>query len=160
MVMSRRARRPKLEPPPRKPMAMTRRVSLFEREVAVRLAPVAVELLHGAARMLTEGELAGEAYTGSTMLTIDLARTGDRISDPIDASTAQRVAILYAADERCREHARRIAVKEARRIAGCELSALDIDVESRARGHELHLSLNVEAQRERRAASPPTGPQR
>lgn len=152
--MSRRARRPKLEPPPRKPMAMTRRVSLFEREVAVRLAPVAVELLHGAARMLTEGELAGDAYTGSTMLTIDLARTVDRISDPIDASTAQRVAILYAADERCREHARRIAVKEARRIAGCELSAPDIDVESRARGHELHLSLNVEALRERRAASP------
>lgn len=133
-------------------MAMTRRVSLFEREVAVRLAPVALELLHGAARMLTEGELAGDGYTGSTMLTIDLAATRDRISDPLDASTAQRVAILYAADERCREHARRIAVKEARRIAGCELSAPHIDVESRARGHELHLSLNVEATRERRAA--------
>ena len=152
--MSRRARRPKLEPPPRKPMAMTRRVSLFEREVAVRLAPVAVELLHGAARTLTEGELAGDAYAGSTMLTVDLAATRDRISDPVDASTAQRVAILYAADERCREHARRIAMKEARRIAGCELSAPHIDVESRARGHELHLSLNVEAQRERRAAGP------
>jgi hypothetical protein len=152
MVMSRRARRPKVEPPPRKPMAMTRRVSLFEREVAVRLAPVAVELLHGAARTLTEGELAGDAYAGSTMLTVDLAATRDRISDPVDASTAQRVAILYAADERCREHARRIAVKEARRIAGCELSAPHIDVESRARGHELHLSLNVEAQRERRAS--------
>jgi hypothetical protein len=105
--------------------------------------------------MLTEGELAGDAYAGSTMLTIDLARTRDRISDPLDATTVQRVAILYAADERCREHARRIAVKEARRIAGCELSAPHIDVESRARGHELHLSLNVEAQRERRAASPP-----
>ena len=154
--MSRRARRPKLEPPPRKPMAMTRRVSLFEREVAVRLAPVAVELLHGAARMLTEGELAGDAYAGSTMLTIDLARTRDRISDRLDASTAQRVAILYAADERCREHARRIAVKEARRIAGCELSTPHIDVESRARGHELHLSLNVEATRERRAPGPAT----
>jgi hypothetical protein len=156
MAMSRRARRPKLEPPPRKPMAMTRRVSLFEREVAVRLAPVAVELLHGAARMLTEGELAGDAYAGSTMLTIDLARTRDRISDRLDASTAQRVAILYAADERCREHARRIAVKEARRIAGCELSTPHIDVESRARGHELHLSLNVEATRERRAPGPAT----
>ena len=103
--------------PPRKPMAMARRVSLFEREVAVRLAPVAVELIHGAARMLTEGELAGDAYAGSTMLTVDLARTADRISDPPDASTAQRVALLYAADERCREHARRIAVAEARRIA-------------------------------------------
>ncbi len=135
-------------------MAMPRRVSLFEREVAVRLAPVAFELLHGAARVLTEGELDGDAYAGSTMLTIDLARTRDRVSDPPDASTAQRVALLYAGDERCREHARRIAVKEARRIAGCELSVPHVDVESRARGPELHLSLNVEAHRERRASSP------
>jgi hypothetical protein len=131
-------------------MAMARRVSLFEREVAVRLAPVAVDLLHGAACALTEGELSAEGYAGSTMLTIDLARTRERISDPIDASTAQRVAVLYAADEQCREHARRIAVKEARRIAGCDLVVPSVDIESRARGHELLLSLNVEAQRERR----------
>ena len=126
---------------------MTRRVSLFEREVSVRLAPVAVELLHGAARVLSEGELLGDVYAGSTMLTVDLERTTDRISDPPDASTAQRIAFLYAGDERCREHARRIAVTEARRTAGCELTAPRIDVESRARGAELHLSLNVEAQR-------------
>ena len=136
-------------------MAMARRVSQFEREVTVRLAPVALELLHGAARVLTEGELSGEAYTGSTMLTIDLARTADRVSDPADASTAQRAALLYSSDERCRDHARRIAVKEARRIAGCELASPHVDLESRARGHELHLSLNVEAQRERRASVPP-----
>jgi len=103
--------------------------------------------------VLTEGELAGDSYTGSTMLTVDLARARAQISDPIDASTAQRVAVLYAADEQCREHARRIAAKEARRIAGCELAAPHIDVESRARGHELYLSVNVEAQRARTAAT-------
>jgi len=138
--------RPKLEPPPRKPLAFARRVSLFEREVAVRLAPVAIELLHDAARTLTEGELVGDGYTGSTMLTIDLQRTRAQISDPPDASTAQRVALLYASDSRCREH--------ARRMAGCDLSLPHIDVESRARGPELHLSLNVEAQRERRGHAP------
>ena len=132
-------------------MALARRVSLFEREVAVRLAPVALELLHDAARTLTEGALVGDDYAGSTMLTIDLTRTRERISDPPDASTAQRVAMLYASDERCREHARRIAAREARRMAGCELSIPHVDIESRARGHELHLSLNVEAHRERRA---------
>ncbi|HZJ67722.1 MAG TPA: hypothetical protein VFD36_29665 [Kofleriaceae bacterium] len=153
MATSRRAR-PLLEPPPRKPMALARRVSLFEREVAVRLAPVALELLHDAARSLTEGELVGDGYAGSTMLTIDLVRTRERISDPPDASTAQRVAMLYASDERCREHARRIAAREARRIAGCELSIPHVDIESRARGHELHLSLNVEATRERRRQEP------
>jgi hypothetical protein len=128
-------------------MAWARRVSLFEREVRVRLAPVAVELIHGAARMLTEGELDGDVYTGSTMLTIDLARTADRISDPPDVTTAQRVALLYAGDERCREHARRVAIFEARRIAGCDLTEPHVDLESRARGAELHLSLDIEAQR-------------
>jgi len=128
-------------------MALARRVSLFEREVTVRLAPVAVELIHGAARVLTEGELVGDVYTGSTMLTVELARTQERISDPPDASTAQRVALLYAADERCRDHARRIAVAEARRLADCELTAPRVDVESRARGSAVHLSLDVEAQR-------------
>jgi hypothetical protein len=126
-------------------MAMTRRVSLFEREVSVRLAPAALELLGGAARTLTEGDLEGDAYAGSTMLTIDLARTADRISDPIDASTAQRVAMLFQADERCRDHARRIAAKEARRIAGCELATQQIDIESAGRGPALHICLNVEA---------------
>lgn len=133
-------------------MAMTRRVSLFEREVSVRLAPVALELLHGAARVLSEGEIEGDAYAGSTMLTIDLARTADRVSDPPDALTAQRVANLYNDDERFRDHARRVALKEARRISGIELFTPHVDIESRAKGAELHLSLNVEAQRERRAA--------
>ena len=134
---------------------MARRVSLFEREVTIRLAPVALELLHGAARVLTEGELSGDDYAGSTMLTIDLGRTADRVSDPPDATTAQRAALLYGDDDRCRDHARRIAVKEARRIAGCDLANPHVDLESRARGRELHLSLNVEAQRERRALAPP-----
>lgn len=127
-------------------MAMARRISLFEREVAIRLAPVAIDLLHGAARVLSEGELAeGGVYEGSTMMTVDLGRTRHVISDPPDAATAQRVAFLYAADERCRERARRIAVAEARRTAGKDLLAPHVDVESRARGPELHLSLNVEA---------------
>lgn len=126
---------------------MARRVSLFEREVTVRLAPVAVELLHGAARLLTEGEMAGDVYTGSTMLTVDLAKTIAMISDSPDSTTAQRVAFLYAADERCRTHARRVALGEARRLAGCELSMPNVDVESRAKGPEIHLSINVEAQR-------------
>ncbi len=128
-------------------MAMARRVSLFEREVVIKLAPVAVELLHGSARVLSEGELVGDVYEGSTMLTVDLSRATDRISDPPDASTAQRVALLSAADDRCRAHARRIAIDEARRAAGCELLAARVDVESRARGTELLLSVGVEAEK-------------
>jgi hypothetical protein len=132
-------------------MVMTRRVSLFEREVSVRLAPVAVELIHGAARMLTEGGLAGDVYNGSTMLTVDLSRAVDRISDPPDATTALRVAVLYASDEHARTEARRLAITEARRMAGCDLTTPLVDLESRARGTEVHLSLDVEARRPRPA---------
>jgi hypothetical protein len=128
-------------------MVMARRVSLFEREVTVRLAPVAVDILHSTARVLTEGELTGDFYAGSTMLTVDLTRTAARVSDPPDVSTAQRVALLYAADDRCRDHAKRIAFTEAQRVASCPLTAPLVDVESRAKGPEVHLSLNVEAQR-------------
>jgi hypothetical protein len=149
MASSRRslAKRRRIARPPRKPMAMARRISLFEREVSVRLAPVALDLIHGAASVLTEGELVGEVYTGSTMLTVDLAReaTRSRISDPPDATTAQRVAILYASDERCREQARRIALGEARRIADCDLSAPLVDVVSRARGPQIPQSHDDEA---------------
>jgi hypothetical protein len=127
-------------------MAMARRVSLFEREVTMRLAPLAVELLHGAARVLSEGELVGDVYSGSTMLTVNLAALA-QISDPPDASTAQKVALLYAADDRCRAYARRIALDEARRAAGCELLSARVDVESRAKGPELLLSLDVEAEK-------------
>lgn len=126
-------------------MVMAKRVSLFEREVSLRLAPVAIELIHDHARVLTEGSLAGNVYTGSTMLTVDLAGARDRISDPPDASTALRVAVLYAGDERCRTEARRLAHTEARKMAGCDLSTPLVDLESRARGTEVHLSLDVEA---------------
>jgi hypothetical protein len=147
MPPPRRARRLPKPAVPRKPMAMARRISLFEREVTVRLAPIAVDLLHDAARVLTEGELVGDVYSGSTMLTIDLARAATKVSDPPDASTAQRIAFLYAGDTRAREHARRVAIAEARKMAGCELADSIVDVESRARGAELHLSLGVEAHR-------------
>ena len=133
-------------------MAMTRRVSLFEREVTVRLAPAAVELIHGSARVLSEGDFAGQTYTGSTMMTVDLKRAVDRISDPPDATTALRVAVLYASDERARTEARRVAITEARRLAGCDLTAPLVDLESRSRGTEVHLSLDIEGRRSTRGS--------
>jgi hypothetical protein len=128
-------------------MASPRRVSLFEREVTVRLAPAALDLIHEAARVLTEGALDGKHYAGSTMLTLDLARTTAKVSDPADARTASRLAELYLADPSARARARRVALAEARRTAGAELTGAQVDVETSHRGRELHLSLNVEAQR-------------
>jgi hypothetical protein len=131
--------------PPRKPMAMTRRVSLFERDIHVRLATAAVDILMDGARVLSEGEVTGGKFAGSTMVTIDLEKSKHRVSDPLTAATATRVAALYTDDDRARAKARRLATSEARRTAKCELMRPQVDVEASAVGTRLHLSINVEA---------------
>ncbi len=133
--------------PPRKSVLSTRRISLFERTVSVRLSPAATELLLGSARILSEGELDRDAFAGSTMASIELARTADRVSDPVDPSTAQLLAELCRTDLAVRGRCRALALGEATRLAGAELDAAQVDIESTARGTELHLSFNVEAKR-------------
>jgi hypothetical protein len=148
-------RRPRREPresltprlPPRKSVVSTRRVSLFERTVAVRLAPAAAEILLGAAKVLSEGELDARGFAGSTMITIDLAATSARISDPVDPSTAQLLAELCTADLPMRARCRELALGEAAKIAGPELGPAQVDIESAACGAQLRLSFNVEAKR-------------
>lgn len=145
-------RRPRREPvapsvPPRKSVASTRRISLFERTVTVRLSPAATQLLLGSARILSEGELHADGFAGSTMASIDLSRTADRVSDPVDPSTVQLLADLCRTDLTMRGRCRELALGEAARIAGADLSASQVDIESSARGTELHLSFNVEAKR-------------
>jgi len=136
-------------PPARKPMARATRVSLFEREVRVRLAPLAAELLLAEpARLLTEGQLEHDRYVGSIMLTLDLDQTAARVSDPVDAATARRVAALLPDDERARARARRIAVREVHRAAGAApLAPPQIDLRVRSSGALVHLDLDVEARR-------------
>ncbi len=130
---------------PKKPMAMTRRVSLFERDIKVRLATAALDILMDDARVLSEGEVAAGKYAGSTMVTIDLEKLKTRMSDPPTNATANRIAGLYTRDERARARARRLGTSEARRQAKCDLTSPEIDVEARAVGAKLHLSINVEA---------------
>jgi hypothetical protein len=127
-------------------MAMARRVSLFDRRVEVRLAPAAFDILFDAAAVLSEGQLDGEHFVGSTMVTVDLERAAARISDECDAATVRRVAALLPADERGRERARRLAMSEARRTAG-ELDGAEVDLRVRASGRHLHLDLDVEGRR-------------
>ena len=50
----------------RKPMSPARRVSLFEREIRVRLSAPALEILFEIAETLSEGQVAGRSYFGST----------------------------------------------------------------------------------------------
>jgi hypothetical protein len=149
MAPVRRQRREQPAPrlPPRKSVASTRRVSLFERTVAVRLAPAAIEILLEAGKVMSEGELVRDRFAGSTMVSVDLATTASRVSDPVDTSTAQLLAELFLADPRVRVRCRELALDEAAKVAGADLGPAQIDIESTAHGAQLRLSFNVEATR-------------
>lgn len=149
MASPRRSRREHPAPsvPPRKPVVSTRRISLFERRITVRLSPAAPALLLGAARILSEGELCDGEFAGSTMASIDLRATANRVSDVVDPSTVALLAELCRDDLPMRAHCRELALEEATRVAGAELEASQVDLESAARGTELLLSFNVEAKR-------------
>jgi hypothetical protein len=127
-------------------MASARRVSLFEREVRVRLAPAGLDVLFDEARVISEGQLDGPRWYGSTMMTIDLARVAAKISDDCDQGCARRVAELAGADERVRERTRRLALAHAVRDAG-PLEGPAIDLRVHREGRVVHLDLDVEARR-------------
>lgn len=140
--------RPTPTPPIRKPMARSTRVSLFEREVTVRLSSVGLDVLFAEPALLVEGEATATGYVGSTMLTFDLATTVARISDPADATTARRAAALMKNDPQTRFRARRIAIREAARAAGAApLEPPQLDLRARAAGARIHLDIDVEARR-------------
>lgn len=132
--------------PVRKPMASTRRISLFDREVKTRLGRVGIDLLFDRAEVLTEGQRESAGYVGSTMLTVDLASLTHLVSDECDAAVARQVAALLADDERARERARRVALAEAERRAGL-LDAPAVDLHVHRDGTTLHLDLDVESRR-------------
>jgi hypothetical protein len=129
--------------PPRKPMATARRVSLFEREVRVRLSPAGLDVLFDASEVLTEGQVERGRYFGSTMLTIDLPRAQPRLSDPCDPACARRVATLMTDDERVRVRARKVALAQAARTAG-EMTTPAVDLHVHRDGARVRLDLDVE----------------
>jgi hypothetical protein len=131
--------------PPLKPGTLIRRVPLFQREIRVHLSGVAIEILFDFASVLSEGQIDGGWYYGSTMITMDLGRTADRLSDVCDAASAQRLGALLITDERVRARARQIARGEADRLAGAPLGGPQIDLRARASGVHLHLDADVEA---------------
>ena len=131
--------------PPRKPMARATRVSLFEREIRVHLATPAIELLFQRADVLSEGQWQGDAWFGSTMITLPLARLADKVRDDCDAATAVRVAELVGRDARVAARARAVAEEAARTRAGRPLVRVDIEVGVRAAGDCIHIDLDVEA---------------
>ena len=128
----------------RKPMARAARVTLFEREIRVRLSRVALEILLDGAEVLSEGQTQERRYYGSTMITIDLARHADLLREPCDALTARHTAELLEKDARAVGRIRRIADREARRLAGGAMARIATELAFRWQGPRVCVDVDVE----------------
>jgi hypothetical protein len=131
--------------PRRMPMRQARRVSLFEREIRVRLSPAAIEILFTTAAVMSEGLVDDNLYYGSTMITIDLSRVDGHITEACDVSTARDVERLLADDPRVHERARRVCATEASRLAGQAIQPPQIDLRVHRSGRHFHIDMDVEA---------------
>lgn len=155
-MSSRPAERPATQVfPARMPPLRAGRISLFEREVRERLAGPALELLLDGARVLSEGGRAAtlprpdgsrgpDPFFGSTMLTLELAALTDRVREPADEPTARRVAALLSVDARAGRAVRRMAEREARRIAGAPVRVAGWEVRVRAAGAAVQVDVDLE----------------
>jgi hypothetical protein len=128
----------------RKPSAVARRLSLYEREIRVHLGTAAIELLFGQAEVLSEGQRQGARYFGSTMITLDLDRARSALREPCDAGDARRVALLLEKDARVQARVRGLATAAAIERAGAPFARLEAEVRVRAAGSRVHVDLDVE----------------
>jgi len=128
-------------------MAAVRRISLFRREVRETVSLAAIELLLASASRISEGQVAGDGrYYGSTMLTIDVDRLGEQVSDAGDVSTAARLAHVMEGEPEVHARAARLALEEARRICGRRLRRAEADVRVRCDGTSVFVDVDVEAE--------------
>jgi hypothetical protein len=127
-------------------MARACRVPLFRREVRLWLSSAAVEILFEHASMLSEGERDGDAYIGSTMLTIDLTEAADRVSEACDHTTTRELARLVTSDIRVARRAEQLALHEASARVGQPIRRAQVELRARRVGHCLHLDMDIEAE--------------
>jgi len=128
-------------------MAAVRRIGLFRREIRESLDPAAVEVLLASATRISEGQVGPDGrFYGSTMLTIDLERIRPQVRDACDVATAARLAALLEAEVTLHERLGRLAVSEARRIAGSGLRRPEADLRVRTEGRRVFIDVDVEAE--------------
>ena len=131
----------------KRPMASSRQVSLFRREIKERLSPTGFELLLQSVKKISEGQISATGrYYGSTMLTLDLAGVDRRIRDECDVATALRVAQLLQAEPDLLHQLRELALKDARRIARRPMLRLEADLRVRADGCRVLVDLDLEGE--------------
>jgi hypothetical protein len=132
-----------------RPLARVERISLFEREVRERLSRAALELIFGAAGIMSEGQRSArngrEIFFGSTMLTIELPAVAGSVRDVCDARAAQHLCALLATDGVAATRIKSIAAAEAERLCRARPRTVGTEIKVRARGTTVYVDVDVEA---------------
>lgn len=125
-------------------MAFVRRVGLFRREIIESVSPAGLEVLLDGAGRISEGQITGGRYFGSTMLTIDLDVLRAVVQDPCDVGTAARLARHLADEPRVKQIIRGLALREARRIAARPLVLVEAELRVHTEGTRVFLDMDLE----------------
>lgn len=131
---------------PRGPVKATRGATVHVREHEV-LSREAEEWLFHAPEVLSEGSMrpSGDAWFGSTMITIDLTEFSRRWRGPFDEVARARLVRAMDGSVRVRLRAMRLACEEvARRLPDRSLGTAQVDTRVRLVGNHLHLDVDVE----------------
>lgn len=130
---------------PLKPPVRVRPVALMRTREGFALGARGEEELFRQAEVLTEGKLEGDAFFGSTLVTIDLERVGAHLRG--DEGAAERAKVLAAASGsvRVRLRAMRLACADvARRYPDRRLGTATTETRFRLEGARLLLDVNLE----------------
>ena len=125
-------------------MAKVQRVSLFSRQIIEHLSVAGLEALLLNASRLSEGQVTGGRYYGSTMVTVDLRQLGGSVREACDGTTASRLARYISDDVPARERLGQLAQHEAREVLGRAPRRLETDIRVRAEGQWLFIDIDCE----------------
>ena len=128
-------------------MASAHRVSLFEKRIELRLSSSAVNILFEHAHVLSEGQLEEDGYFGSSMITVDLDRAAELISDRRSTDNMSKLGQLLARDPRILKKAKLIAIREAQKNFKKRglLSDVLVELHVRSTTSHLHIDIDLEA---------------
>ena len=123
------------------------RVMLFERIIQLKLSPEGAQRLASFAEILSEGDLYGDRYLGSTMLTIDLTKAREQFVEPIDKEAVALLASMLPGDQEFNKVIRGLVAADAQRLSFIKIKNLSLEISSRLEGFMLYLDGDVEAYR-------------
>lgn len=130
---------------PLKPPVRVRPGAILRARSGDALGPRAEEELFRTAEVLTEGRLEGDAFYGSTLITIDLERVAPQLRGDAGRSERDRLLVVAAGSVRVRLRAMRLACADvARRHPDRRLGTATTETRFRLEGTKLLVDVDLE----------------